>query len=249
MLEFLAPAVSIFILFLLGFLFFKRVSISGEARVARRIESLRRKNKEYHLFNNIILKTPDGTTQIDHILISPYGIFVFETKNFSGWIFGDAHGKKWTQSLFSPYQSSSIKFQFQNPIHQNYKHVKAVEGFLGIDSKSIFNVVVFAGGSAFKTDMPENVLELHELLPYIKLQTKIFFTNEKVEAFSQKLRDYIDHTPDKEEDHLKNLANNRLHPTCPKCGKLMVLRRGPGGGSEFWGCPNFPGCRVTKKTI
>jgi hypothetical protein len=248
MLEFLAPLVSIFILFLLGILFFKWVSVSGEARVAKKLEFLRRKYKEYHTFNNIILKTPDGTTQIDHILISPYGVFVIETKNFKGWIFGDAYQKKWTQSLFDPYYSS-VKHQFQNPIHQNYKHVKAVEDFLGIDSKAILSVIVFTGGSEFKTDMPENVLELYDLLPYIKFQTKIFFTGEKVKALSQKLKDYVEHASVKEEDHFKNIVNNRVHPICPKCGKLMVLRKArkePRAGSEFWGCPNYPECKMTK---
>ena len=222
--------------------------VSGEAGVASKLESLQRENNEYHPFNNIILKTPDGTTQIDHILISTCGIFVIETKDFKGWIFGDVHQKKWTQSLFGP-GHSSIKYQFQNPIHQNYKHVKAVQDFLGIDSKSVFNVVVFTGKSEFKTDMPENVLELHHLLPYIKVQTKILFTGEKVEALSQKLRDYIEHASDKEEEHLKNIVNNRMHPICPRCGKPMVLRmarKGSGAGSEFWGCPNYPECRVTK---
>lgn len=194
------------------------------------------------------MKTPDGTTQIDHILISPYGIFVIETKDFKGWIFGDAHQKKWTQSLFGS-RRSSIKYQFQNPIRQNYKHVKAAQDFLDIDSKSIFNVVVFTGTSEFKTDMPENVLKLHDLLPCIKLQTKILFTSEKVEALSQKLRDYVEHASYNEEDHFKNIVNNMMHPICPRCGKPMVLRKarkGAGAGSEFWGCPNFPECRITK---
>lgn len=132
--EFIIPLVFICVLCLILFRIFTLRWTFGEAGVARKLESLQRKNKEYHPFNNIILKTPDGTTQIDHILISPYGVFVIETKSFKGWIFGDAHQKRWTQSLFGPYRSS-IKYQFQNPIHQNYKHVKAVQDFLGIDSK------------------------------------------------------------------------------------------------------------------
>ncbi len=44
---------------------------------------------EYRAINNITIPTPDGTTQIDHIFVSRYGIFVVETKNFAGWIFGD----------------------------------------------------------------------------------------------------------------------------------------------------------------
>lgn len=246
MLEILIPYAFIFILFLSAFLFFPRTS--GEAGVARKLESLRKKNKQYRSFNNVILKTPDGTTQIDHILISPNGVFVIETKDFKGWIFGDKHQKRWTQSLFGPYYSS-IKYQFQNPIHQNYKHVKAVQNFLGIDSKFIFNVVVFAGSSEFKTEIPENVKDLQNLLPYIESHTEIFFNVEKTKELTQKLSGYVEHASVNEEIHIKNLVQNKKHPICPKCGKLMVRRtacKGSGAGSEFWGCPNFPACRMTK---
>lgn len=44
----------------------------------------------YHLIRNVTLPTEDGTTQIDHIIVSPYGVFVVETKNMKGWIFGSA---------------------------------------------------------------------------------------------------------------------------------------------------------------
>lgn len=243
---FVTLLVFICVLILSKFLFFRH--IFGEAGVASKLEFLRKENNEYRPFNNIILKTPDGTTQIDHILLCPWGIFVIETKDFKGWIFGDAHQKKWTQSLIGPHYSST-KYQFQNPILQNYKHVKAVQDFLCVDLKSIFNVVVFAGNSEFKTDMPENVLELRDLIPYIKFQTRIIFTSGQVEAFSQKLQEYMDHASGKEEEHLRNIVNNKAHPICPRCGKPMVLRKarkGAGAGTEFWGCPNYPECKLTK---
>ena len=56
---------------------------------------------EYHLMNNITLPFKDGTTQIDHILVSRYGIFVIETKHYKGWIFGDENSKNWTQVLYN----------------------------------------------------------------------------------------------------------------------------------------------------
>ncbi|HOW43518.1 MAG TPA: NERD domain-containing protein [Candidatus Omnitrophota bacterium] len=249
--EFIIPLVFICVLCLILFRIFTIRWTFGEAGVARKLESLQRKNKEYHPFNNIILKTPDGTTQIDHILISPYGVFVIETKSFKGWIFGDAHQKRWTQSLFGPYRSS-IKYQFQNPIHQNYKHVKAVQDFLGIDSKSIFNLIVFAGYGEFMTKMPENVVGLYDLIPYIESHAEILFDSEKTNNFSRKLSDYVEHAPYNEESHMENLVQNMEHPICPKCGKPMILRtarKGAGAGSEFWGCPNFPSCRVTKNVL
>lgn len=225
--------------------------LSGEARVAAVLDSLHRKNQEYHPFNNIILKTPDGTTQIDHILISPYGVFVIETKDFKGWIFGDPHQKKWTQSLFGPYRSS-IKYQFQNPIHQNYKHVKAVQAFLGIDSRSIFSLIVFAGYGEFKTKMPENVIGLYDLIPYIESHSAVLFDSGRNNDLTQKLSDYVKHVPYNEKRHMENLVQNMEHPICPRCGKSMVLRTARKGGrvgSAFWGCSNFPECKVTKNVV
>src|ERR1044071_6399221 len=65
---------------------------------------------QYHLLNNLTIPFQDGTTQIDHILISTKGIFVIETKNYSGWIFGDDKSKQWMQVIYR------VKNRFQNPI-------------------------------------------------------------------------------------------------------------------------------------
>lgn len=67
------------------------------------------------------LDTPDGTTQIDHVFLSPFGVFVLETKNMRGWIFGSENQAQWTQQIFKQ------RFKFQNPTRQNYKHLKALE--------------------------------------------------------------------------------------------------------------------------
>ena len=74
---------------------------------------------QYHLIKNVTLPTDDGTTQIDHIIVSKFGIFVVETKNMKGWIFGNATQKQWTQKIYK------FSTKFQNPIHQNYKHLKS----------------------------------------------------------------------------------------------------------------------------
>lgn len=106
---------------------------------------------KYHLIKNVTLPTEDGTTQIDHIIVSRYGVFVIETKNMKGWIFGNARQKQWTQKI---YRYSS---KFQNPLHQNYKHVKTIQKLLGLNRGQVHSVIVFIGDSKFKTDLPENV--------------------------------------------------------------------------------------------
>ncbi len=91
--------------------------------------------EEYRILKDVTLPTEDGTTQIDHIVVSRYGIFVIETKNYKGWIFGSKHQKKWTQSIYGK------KHTFQNPLHQNYKHTKTLQKLLNLDDDKIFSIV------------------------------------------------------------------------------------------------------------
>ena len=250
------------ILFLIGiicfllFRFFRPKGAVGEWAVSGKIERLIKTNSDYHLFNNVILKALGGTTQIDHILISPYGVFVIETKNYKGWIFGGENQRRWTQSLRRKYTAYSLfnkyKFQFQNPLHQNYKHIKAVESFLGVASKLVFNVVVFVGDSEFKTDMPNNVMKLRDFLPYIKSHTERIINEETVEKFCLKFRAHMSSASFNEDDHMRSIEQNVVSPVCPRCGKAMVLRvarKGPGAGSEFWGCSNYPSCKAIKPVL
>ena len=106
---------------------------------------------DYTLIKDVTLPTDEGTTQVDHIVVSTFGIFVVETKNMKGWIFGSKNQKQWTQKI---YRHTA---KFQNPLHQNYKHVKNLESLLGIDLSKLHSVIVFIGDSEFKTNMPENV--------------------------------------------------------------------------------------------
>ncbi|MFC1495330.1 nuclease-related domain-containing protein [Thermodesulfobacteriota bacterium] len=107
--------------------------------------------KKYHIIRNVTLPAYDETTQIDLIIISIYGVFVIEVKNMKGWIFGSQNQKTWTQKIFKHTN------KFQNPLRQNYKHVKTLESLLGLKENQIHSVVVFIGDSTFKTSMPENV--------------------------------------------------------------------------------------------
>lgn len=117
---------------------------------------------EYRLIKDVTLPTDDGTTQIDHIIVSKYGIFVIETKNMRGWIFGSAKQATWTQKLFQQ------SYKFQNPLRQNYKHTKTLAANLGINEKLIHSVIVFVGDSAFKSKMPPNVTYARGCIEYIK---------------------------------------------------------------------------------
>lgn len=119
---------------------------------------------EYKVFSDLILSDAIGITQIDHVVLSRHGVFVIETKNMSGWIFGSETQARWTQVLYS-YRS-----RFQNPLRQNYRHVKALQKALGIYARQVFSIVVFTGSATPKSPMPRNVLWSDHLLPEFILE-------------------------------------------------------------------------------
>ena len=127
-----------------------------EKKAQRRLDS-----DIYRAFHNVTVQDQDGTTQIDHVYVSRFGIFVVETKNYKGWIFGSEKAAQWTQSIYKK------KNKFQNPLRQNYKHIKALEALLKLPIQSFHSVIVFTGECEFKTPMPVNVLTLSNFDKYI----------------------------------------------------------------------------------
>ena len=206
----------------------------------------------YHLIKNVTLPTDDGTTQIDHIVISRYGIFVIETKNMKGWIFGTAKQAQWTQKIFKK------SYKFQNPLQQNYKHTKALEQCLAINPTAIFSVIVFVGENRFKTNMPENVTYAMGCINYIKSKKDIILSAQEVIQIIDTIesgrlqcgfKTNSDHVK-----HVKQLVDKRSRieekNVCPKCNSAMVLReakKGANAGEKFWGCSAFPKCRTLLK--
>lgn len=204
--------------------------------------------KHYYLIKNVTLPTEGGgTTQIDHIIVSIYGVFVVETKNMKGWIFGGQHQKTWTQKLYRK------SYKFQNPIHQNYKHLKTLQYLLDLDDSQLHSVIVFIGDSAFKTDMPENVKHGLGYISCIKSKTEPVMDEWEIKRVTgliesgrleRSLRTSREHI-----EHLRLMKQDKPvddTPSCPKCGSSMVLRtakRGVNAGNKFWGCEGYPQCR------
>lgn len=202
----------------------------------------------YFPLNNITLQTGHGTTQIDHVIVSKYGIFVVEAKNMDGWIFGDAKSAQWTQSLYGK------KFRFQNPLHQNYRHTKALQEFLGVDESKLIPFVMFWGECEFKTSMPNNVL-MTGYTSYIKKHLTIQFSDTEVQQLvaalqSGQMPKGILQSFETRARHLESLKERHGSTTiCPKCSEPLVLRTvksGPKAGNRFFGCSTFPRCRYTK---
>lgn len=215
----------------------------------------------YHLCKNVTLPTEDGTTQIDHIIVSRFGVFVIETKNYAGWIFGNENQKMWTQKF---HRSSN---RFQNPLHQNYKHVRTLESILGLEKELIYSVVVFVGDSTFKTEMPDNVVKSGEYIRFIKSKIHPVLTDEQVcEIINRIQSGRLTPSLKVNQEHVQHVqkivAKKSSSPlnsgtlaaagqastakACPKCGGNLVRRTSKSGartGMPFWGCAEYPSCR------
>jgi hypothetical protein len=161
-----------FAIFVLGFLlglltkriYRSRLTLNqnqGEAAV-RKLIITNFKSPNFHLLNNVTIPFQDGTTQIDQVLISRKGVFVIEVKNYSGWIFANENSDQWTQVIYR------IKNRFQNPIHQNYKHLKAIRQTLDfLPKEQIHSIVVFSGTAVFQTPVPKGVFHLNQLVRHL----------------------------------------------------------------------------------
>ncbi len=197
----------------------------------------------YFSLHNLTLPTDNGTTQVDHVIVSRFGVFVIEAKNIDGWIFGDERSPQW--SVVKP----GRKFRMQNPLYQNYRHVKAISSFLGIDEDKLHSVVMFWGECEFKTPMPRNVL-MTGYASYIKSFDRVFFSDDEVASMCEALRSgALPKTWATRKAHVESLRVRHASTTvCPKCSSPLVLRTARSGakaGSKFYGCSTYPKCRHT----
>lgn len=211
----------------------------GESRVNSALQ--RHLPEEYRVFPDLTLPSFGGTTQIDHVVISPYGVFVIETKNMQGWVFGSADQASWTQTIYGH------KTRFQNPLRQNYKHVNAVEEAIGVEKWIIHNLVVFAGSAEPKTPMPPDVSwSVRELASSIRSRQKVLLDESEVAALSAKLSEgNFQTTKEDKRAHIQNVR--KAASSCPKCGSDLVLRKNKKTNLEFYGCSKYPKCRGTRR--
>jgi len=215
----------------------------------------------YRQLNDITLVLGNGsTTQIDHLIVSKFGIFVIETKNMSGWIFGSEKDAKWTQCF-----PNGKKFRFQNPIRQNYRHQCAIIEFLNATMPSValskadietklFSVVFFGPDATIKTPekLPDgvNIGRLH----YIKSKQNQVFSDTQVDQMVEVIREGKlpngvlsgSATRKRHVASLKDRHDVTAGSDCPRCDGKLVVRKRRSDGQEFLGCNGFPKCRFVK---
>jgi len=162
---------------------------------------------QYRHFSNLIIPAPNGTTQIDNIVVSPFGVFVIEAKYFQGWIFGGAKQEKWTHTL-----SRFEKYAFPNPIRQNYGHIKALARLLRQPESRFHSVIVFAHRNCqLKTELPANVCLQHNFIEYIQSFTKNIVDDAALARMNTILQQpEWQATEDKKAAHVERLKASRI---------------------------------------
>ncbi len=113
----------------------------GEFLIWKKLKDLEDDGARF-LFNLYLPRDRGKTTEIDVLLIAPQGLFVFESKNYSGWIFGNEQSRFWMQTLPTG-RGKSNKERFLNPILQNSLHIRCLKSIIGNDVP-IRSVIVFS---------------------------------------------------------------------------------------------------------
>lgn len=200
---------------------------------------------KYKVINNIVLDAAGKTTQIDHIVISDFGVFVIETKNYKGWILGGENSEYWTQVIYKR------KEKLYNPIRQNIGHIRALKNCLKEypDLKYI-SIIVFPPKSDIKVKTNTDVVYSHQLLKTIKKYTDVNLMETDREAIFHTIsasnlidtynkRDHIQSIKNRIQRRKQSVRENK----CPQCGGNLVKRTGKFG--TFLGCSSYPLCKFT----
>lgn len=196
---------------------------------------------ELVVLKNIYVPTQGKTTEIDLLMIHEKGIFVFESKNYSGWIFGSADQLNWTQSL-----QNGDKNKFYNPILQNRTHIKALAAFLEKPVSEFVSYIVFSERCTLKKVPADTsdviIVRRPDMLKKLKATLKTTptkYTFNDIQDIAKKLQPLTNKDDAEKQQHIINIQNK-----CPFCGGELTLRNGKYG--RFWGCSNYPKCKFTR---
>lgn len=157
------------------------------------------KNK-YKLLNDIMIEDEKGTHQIDHIVISKYGIFVIEMKNYYGLILGNQYKEKWYQCL------GKNKYAFHNPMYQNYGHVKALSNALNLNEEVFIPIVCFSNQVKLKVTSNKPVVQVDTINRNILKYTEEIITCD-LNELSSKIENMNILDKIKRKEHVKNIHN------------------------------------------
>ena len=245
----------------------------GEYLIYKSLKKLESEGAKF-LFNLYIQKGNGNTTEIDVLMISPKGIFVFESKNYSGWIFGNESQKSWCQTLSLGWGRSK-KEHFFNPIMQNQTHIEALKGVIGAQIP-VYSVIVFSDRCTLKnvTVQSPNVCVINrdkvvsvvssvygqtwydslDKDDIVEIYNKLYPFSQVDEATKAQHISKLHHSNEKRyNQHFQSNEGKQSSVLqkmrCPWCNGELTLRSAKKGmniGHPFYGCSNYPYCTYTR---
>ncbi|MBA5630342.1 NERD domain-containing protein [Moheibacter lacus] len=223
----------IFLTFLFRYLKPKIKGIVGENQVSG---VLRKLGKDYVVIHNVKLNIRGSLSQIDHVVVSDYGVFVIETKNYKGWILGYENSQNWTQVIYK------YKNKFYNPVLQNRGHIYALKYLLKeYQNLEFISIIVFSNKTTLKTKTSTHVIYLNKLLKTISQYNEIRISEKVKQEIVSKI--YSNNLSIKANRKIQS-PKDILQMNCPRCSGVLIERYGKYG--SFYGCSNYPACKFTR---
>lgn len=181
----------------------------GELYTARELKYVQLFGRKGRILRNVYVPKDNGeTSEIDLLYITQKGIFVFESKNYSGWIFGDEKGQKWTMML-----PNKEKHSFYNPVKQNQTHIKWLRNYIG-ENIPLFSIIVFSERCELKkvTIVSQDVKVIKRDLTYAAVRdiwdkNEDRLSGEEVENLYIKLRNLTKVSKETKENHIQNIKD------------------------------------------
>lgn len=214
------------------------------------------------IYVNVYVPKGNGYTEVDLIMSSEYGVYVFESKNYNGWIYGNELDNNWTQVL-----NKHSKFDFYNPIRQNKSHIDALSKLLHLKNEGLYkSFIVFSDKSNLENVSVQNdkihvtnKSNLKETLLKEISKSERTLTIDKLKAIDRKLKRHILVSDRVKKDHIRRVEWTRQEykrnieqmkgRKCPLCGSNLIMRTSMEGTyreNKFIGCVSFPTCKFTE---
>ena len=247
----------------------------GEKLTARELKLVRFFGRDGKILRNVYIPKDNGqTSEIDVMFITEKGIFVIESKNYSGWIFGKESDSYWTAML-----ANKQKNRFYNPIRQNRTHIKWLGNYLG-DRIPLYSIIAFSERCELKSVTVDSgdikVIKrdyLYGTIRRIWEQAESVLTEKEVNELYENLKSLTEVDDAVKAAHIKSIEERYKKPAermmpeapagpvkaaaatggamkvCPRCGRRLVLRtarKGGHAGEQFYGCSGFPKCRYSE---
>lgn len=206
--------------------------------------------QDYMVFNDLLLVNGNYTTQIDHLILSRFGIFVIETKNYHGKIYGNDNMEYWKQYLPAVgYRRTgrTQEHQLRNPVWQNEGHIKTLRRLVFGNDVPIIGILVFPSSADLCGTVNYPVLRMRNVARFILSCRNDVLTAEQVKDFCSRILEVTSTSGEDRAVHLDNVYRNQArrdaavaNGKCPRCGADLIVRNSRYG--RFYGCSRYPNC-------